>query len=500
MDITKRTLWVIFFACIILSFARAEKYAPVWTKTYSGNSNKDDEACNVVIYDNNKIFVVGYENIRDSFSTSNQRWLRIYDTNGEESTGINSINPNDWVNDVAVDSAGNLHSVGYEYEKSVGRKIWINKYNLLGSTSIWSKYYNKGTTNNNGLGVALDGSGNVYITGYETFLGQGLNIWTRKYDKDGNEKWTQTYNDGDDWTDVGNDIAVDSAGNVYVAGYETTIGQAQNIWIRKYDTDGNEKWTSTHNGNTDLNDVANGVTVDGSGNVYVAGSEYSFGQGSNVWAAKYDTDGNLKWIRTHNGEIDGNDEGKGIALDNAGNVYVAGYETVEGQGKNAWIRKYDNDGNIIWTQTYNGSANGNDAANGIAIDGSGNMYVAGYETFDGRETDIWVRKYSKVYEPEEIKGYFKIIGGKNGYINPLKGESANFVYMGTSSGEVKFKVFNLRGEPVKILTAWAIGPSQFDGVNYDCKNESGQILSSGVYIVQADGPGISIMKKLAIVK
>jgi hypothetical protein len=187
---------------------------------------------------------------------------------------------------------------------------------------------------------------------------------------------------------------VDGSGNVYVTGSEWVSGQSDNIWVRKYDSVGNAVWTRTHNGTANSQDRGYAVGVDGSGNVYVTGSETVTEQSSNIWIRKYDSDGNVVWTRTYNGAANLEDKGYGIAVDGQGNVYVAGSEYVVGEEDNVWVRKYNSDGNVVWTRTYNGAANGNDGGHGIAVDASGNVYVTGSEYVTGEEDNIWVRKYA----------------------------------------------------------------------------------------------------------
>jgi len=99
------------------------------------------------------------------------------------------------------------------------------------------------------------------------------------------------------------------------------------------------------------------------------------------------------WTNIYNGIANGLDAGNASAVDTAGNVYVTGYESVAGQSFNTWIRKYDKNGNVVWTRTFNGAQNGVDFGNGITVDASGNVYVAGQEEGAGYQSDIWIRKY-----------------------------------------------------------------------------------------------------------
>ena len=87
-------------------------------------------------------------------------------------------------------------------------------------------------------------------------------------------------------------------------------------------------------------DYGYGIAVDSSGNVYVTGSEYITGEWYNIWIRKYDSDGSTNWTKTHNGPANGIDEGKSIAVDSSGNVYVTGRENVAGESYNIWTRKY----------------------------------------------------------------------------------------------------------------------------------------------------------------
>ena len=369
-------------------------------------------------------------------------------------------------------------------------------------TPLWTKTYNGATNGNDyGMGIAVDISGNIYVTGYESVTGQGNNIWTRKYDNNGSEVWTKTHNGVTDGSDQGRGIAVDSSGNVYAIGNEEITGQSANIWIRKYDNNGAEIWTRTYNGVANGVDMGSGIAVDISGNVYVTGSEEIAGHSYNIWTRKYNSNGAEIWTRTYNGAANSTDSGIGIAVDDSGNVYVTGTEEVTGQSYNIWTRKYDSSGSEVWTKTYNGNANGTDVGSGITVDSSGNIYVTGYTFVSGENGNIWTGKYGQQTSVTlNDTGYFKIIGGKEGYVNPNNGEVANFIYKTLEVGTIIFKVYNLKSEMVKTVSSIATGPTQFDSFDFNCKNEDGNVLSSGIYIVKAEGPGLSIVKKLAIIK
>jgi hypothetical protein len=149
-------------------------------------------------------------------------------------------------------------------------------------------------------------------------------------------------------------------------------------------------------------DEATGIAVDGSDNIYVTG--YTLGNldgntnagGYDAFLTKFDTSGAKQWTKLlgHQGggaNAAGNDKATGVAVDSSGNIYVTGYTTgnLDGNtnagGYDAFLAKYESSGTWQWTRLLGhngGSANaaGNDLAIGVAVDGSGNIYVTGGTT------------------------------------------------------------------------------------------------------------------------
>ena len=366
-----------------------------WTQTYNNDtSNSHDRGQEIAVDGDGNMYVVGYETVTGQ---EENIWLRKYDTNGNELwTRTYNDAANDWDMgyDVAVDGSGNVYAIGTETVSGQGGNIWIRKYDGNGN-EVWTRTYNGSDSDwDSGNDIAVDGSGNVYAAGYETVSGEGANAWIRKYDGDGNALWTRTHNGPASSGDSVSGIAVDGSGNVYVAGYERVNGEESNVWVRKYDGGGNVVWTQTYNGTASDRDIGIGIALDGDGDVLVAGYETVAGQDKNIWIRKYDGDGNVVWTRTHDGPANDWDSGRGITVDGSGSVYATGFETVSGQLANVWVRKYDGEGNEIWTKTYNNDAeNGWEVGNGIVVDGNGNVYVAGYESTSTQGGNVWVRKY-----------------------------------------------------------------------------------------------------------
>ncbi|HEY7745959.1 MAG TPA: SBBP repeat-containing protein, partial [Desulfuromonadales bacterium] len=211
--------------------------------------------------------------------------------------------------------------------------------------------------------------------------------------------WPGTRQLGTPTPDSGNSVATDRAGNVYVAGITSEdldgaggdpLFGGVDLFLAKFGPAGNLLFTRQLG--TVSTDEATGVAVDGVGNVYVAGSTSGdldgvggdplFG-GVDLFLAKFNPAGNLLFTRQL-GTVS-TDEATGVAVDGVGNVYVAGSTNgdLDGAGGDPvlggtdfFLAKFDASGNLLFTRQLGTTATDDDAR-GVAVDGTGNVYVAG---------------------------------------------------------------------------------------------------------------------------
>lgn len=309
-------------------------------------------------------------------------------------------------------------------------------------TAQWVKQMGTGGISN---GVSSDSAGNAYATGAISNPGlfdnitipcNASDVFLTKYDSSGNILWATV--GGGPLLDQGNDVATDANGNSYVVGAIQTngpnptaqfgnftlTGHGDYDWlVVKYDTLGNVIWAKNY-GST-LGDIAQGVTLDSAGNLYVTGFFSSTmtvdgvtvtSKGlSDLFLAKFDLNGVLLWLKTAGGT--GADIAHGVVTDSLGNVGIVGEfqntaafdsHSVRAAGLgDAFIAKYDAAGNNLWVHGGGsttsfvidpGKAIGADAANNFYITGD----YTGTATFDGLSvpntgtngTDIFVAKYN----------------------------------------------------------------------------------------------------------
>jgi hypothetical protein len=315
-----------------------------------------------------------------------------------------SANQDDWASAIAVDGSGNIYVTGRSWSSGTFLDYATMKYDNNG-TELWVKRYNSPNNDMDGANaIAVDGSGSVYVTGGSVGSGIYYDYATIKYDTDGNELWAKRYNGPGNGNDVARATEVDGSGNVYVTGDSWGSGTSRDYATIKYDPNGNQLWVKRYNGPGNGDDLARATAVDGLGNVYVTG--YSTGSGTyeDYATIKYDPNGNELWVKRYNGPGNGDDETFAIVVDDSGNAYVTGWSVGSGTSGDYATIKYDPNGNELWVKRYNGPGNYYDAATAIAVDGSGNVYVTGgssgvsypdYTTikYDPDGNELWVKEY-----------------------------------------------------------------------------------------------------------
>lgn len=382
----QQTIRIILFFILFLLLTDAcySQVSERWVQRINGPGNDYDGVQACTIDNMGNIYVTGSYTVSGAYdyctikydASGNQLWIKTYNGPG------NGYDPS---NSIAVDNAGNVYVTGYSYGGGTMYDFATIKYDAAGN-ELWVKRYHGG--NDYALSLAIDNAGNVYITGTN-----GSDYITIKYDGSGNEVWIRSFDGGAGW-DEARCVAVDNAGNVYVGGRSQGIGGFDYATV-KYDAAGTQLWVNRYNGPANGNDEIRKLAVDNSGNVYVTGQSQGIGTGIDFATVKYDAAGNQLWVKRYNGPANGEDMALGIKIDNTGNCCVTGYS--KGSGGSADYDyatiKYDPAGNELWVKRYDGPANNNDAASGIAIDNDGNVYVNGHTTGIITSSDITTIKY-----------------------------------------------------------------------------------------------------------
>ncbi len=368
----------------------------LWSKKQAFVGSGDDYTRAVAVDGKGDMYVTGSSFSISNGNTTGSDYVTVkYDAEGNQLWVQRYIDGN--AADLAVDGSGNVYVTGSSFSSNMGSGYVTVKYDADGN-ELWIKRYDSGSgSNDNPVALAVDGRGNVYVTGYSQGISNGgvtvYDYATVKYDADGNQLWAKQYDSGSN--DIAVALAVDGSGNVYVTGSNYSNTGSDYLTV-KYDAGGNELWVQQYEGGKVI-----ALAVDSSENVYVTGNSYSSTPGSDYVTVKYDTEGNQQWVKQYDGESGGDDYAVALAVDGSGNVYVTG-SSYGNTGIDYATVKYDADGNQLWVKRYdNGS---NDIAVALAVDGSGNVYVTGnslgstwydYATvkYDTGGNQLWVKRY-----------------------------------------------------------------------------------------------------------
>ena len=315
---------------------------------------------------------------------------------------------------IVLDGSGNIYVAGSSTTSwgSPVRPFTVGGYGddqdafaaklTAGGALIWNTFLG-GSGIDAGNAIAVDSSGNVYVVGSSgATWGSPLSAYTHgafaaKLTADGAVAWNTFL--GSSSADAGYAIATDGSGNVYVAGVSNAawgspkrpFEYSWDAFAAKLSANGDLAWNTFLAGGGASTNGGSCITVDSSGNVYVTGMSngswgsplHAFTGPSDGFAAKLAPGGALTWNTFLGGSGYDNVSGCSVAVDGSGNVYVAGSSSsawgspLRGytSGSDAFAAKLAADGGLVWNTFLGGS--GTDGGGAIALDGRGNIYISG---------------------------------------------------------------------------------------------------------------------------
>ena len=377
-----------------------------WVTRYDGTASSYDEAKAIAVDNSGNVYVAGTSlgmGTGNDFATikydsaGQQQWVALYN---------DFDNPDEQLNAMTIDGSGNVYVTGWSGILYSYHDCTTIKYNSAGQEQWVARYNVQPRGYASGIGIALDDSGNVYVAA-RTQDESSTFCATIKYNSAGQQQWVAEYRGGAG-LDTPTAIAVDHKGNAYVTGTTLLCSDYSNYdyLTVKYNSTGEEQWVARYNGFGTGFDEAYAVAIDNSGNVVVTGQSEAVSSIGYV-TIKYNAAGQQQWVARY--DEGGDNDAYAIVIDDSDNVYVTGkvgpgfpdYGTI----------KYNSAGQQQWVARYNGPpGSGADTATSIALDGAGNVYVTGsssrtnftfsdfgYATvkYDSAGQEQWVARYDE---------------------------------------------------------------------------------------------------------
>ncbi len=555
------SIWMMLTVLLVLSFdARAQ--TTDWKWIVGAGGELLDEATGITLDQDDNIYISGsfrntgafgdtsivYEGTGSHLFISkldkegNWLWVR-----GAQSSGIyNSA--------VEADNNGNLYLAGAFFRdivindtihtgpRDVGYNSIVAKLDMDGNW-LWSRAI-EGNGSRQIYDLALDQSGNIYVTGMassellfdDIVINAGhQNPFVAKMDSDGNWLWFRiAYCEG---VASSRGIVVDSQGNSYISGYfvrEVTLGEITldpgghyfRTFVAKLDHDGNWAWAVNNEGAAASE--ARGIALDGDENLYVTGTfagEAVFGShalhtanamNNNIFIAKTDSSGNWLWVEKA-GAGGNRNFGLDIFVSEESNVLLTGFFhqnnstfgpfslDAAGARETIFAAKLDQDGNWFWADRAGGTLDNNHGISVIA-DRNENIYLTGRAGRNASFGDyvhpgfgnasIFLAKL-RVDDKEtssestlELPAAYKL---SQNYPNPFN-PSTTIEFSLPEAGVVTLTVHDILGRQIATLVS-----GEMKAGKHTYQWDSGG-LSSGVYLYRLRAGDVSLTRKMHIVK
>ncbi len=512
--------------------------------TFLGGSDKD-EGTSIAVDDSGNVYIAGYSNATwgsplNAHAGGNDAYVAKLNSSGvlQWNTFIGGSNT-DYGESITLDERGNIYIAGRSYQTwgspvnpfagAFGYDAFAAKLNSSGVLQ-WNTFMGASIKEEYCRGIAADGSGNLYIVGSsaETWgspvnehAGGDFDAFAVKLDSNGVLEWNTFLGSSSD--DGGKSIALDGNGDVYITGFSNaTWGSPLIIYAGGYDAftaklnnSGVLQW-NTFMGSSGT-DYGESIAVSSSDNVYIAGTSsgtwgspvMAFEGSVEVFAVKLNNSGVLQWNTFMGSSIA---EGGSIAVDDNGNVYIAGTSIHSSWGSpvnpfagmdDAFALKLNNNGVLQWN-TFMGSS-AFDEGYGIVVDGNGKTYIVGnseetwgspVNALSGGFWDAFAVKfdYSGNVGVEKDLGLPTGFNLLQNYPNPFT-DFTIIKYSLPGAYHVTLKVYNIHGKEVKTL----VNQFQTQG-NYAIELKANQ-LPGGIYIYELNfGNSVVKIRKMTVIK
>lgn len=419
-----------------------------WAARHDRGPGYDEHVSAVAANGRGNVYVTGWGQNKNS-GTSSETVTISYSPSGSQRWLARYCAPNNgrmWPYAIAVDSREDVIVTG-QHEGSGHPNLGTIAYDSLGNQRWIDLYDGPAMDYDAGRDVTISEDGSVYVAGESRGTGGNWaaqdDFVTIQFTRDGVRQWVRRYNGPAGGYDQGVHCILDRAMNLTVAGRSERATNENDIAVVRYDRLGTEQWVTRYNGDGSSHALPTAVSTDANGNIYLLGLSSRSGSWYDMALCKFDRDGVLHWSKTFELTPGGYDGFSFLAVDHEGSVVVCG----ECDAPNSLYRdivtiKFDSTGNQLWVRTYNSPANSWDSPTGMQVDYQGNIIVVGRTA----SNSIIVIKYDR--SGNELWKYGSTISGSPvlGPVVDKIGNTYSLLSQDGSQGGVLLLMHSARGE------------------------------------------------------
>lgn len=368
---------------------------PILRIDLSGNIITAFKYQEAVINSDGQSVVTGYDYMLVKYNPQGElQWYARYD---------GTAHSNDEIMAMETDASGNIYVTGGTSTSESGNVDYTTiKYNSNGQQQWIASYNGTGNSNDFANSIAIDATGNVYVTGKSNNSINNISVnndyATIKYDANGQQQWVAVYNGSANQNDNAQKVVLDNAGNIFVTGRSVNSSGNGDIVTIKYNNSGTQLWQSVYASTDNADEISTNLYIYNNNDVFVAGG--AGGSTARYLTINYDAiTGGQKWASEFNSGIPYNGNGSFFAtrnfiIDGAGNSFFTGNIYSTTLQSDLVTVKYNPQGQQQWANIYEGTGNGADAGFGIALSPENEVYVTGL-SHNGSNFDFLTLKYGK---------------------------------------------------------------------------------------------------------
>jgi len=458
-----------------------------WVLRYNGPGNGCDEATAIRVDHAGNVYVTGYS---EGSGTGSDYATIKYDSSGATQWVARYNGPGNMADNaggITLDDSGNVYITGFSVGPGTESDYATIKYSNSGVEQWVTRYNSPDSSFDASTAIVLDHAGNIYVAGTSQGLATDDDFVTVKYNSSGVEQWVARYNGPASGRDGARAMAIDSSGNVYVTGSSVGIGTDNDYATVKYDPSGVEQWVIRYNGPANHWDDASAVAVDHMGNVCVTGRSVDSALEDDYATIKYSASGVEQWVARYDGPASSYDDARAMVIDNAGNIYVTGYSIDLATHEDFATVKYKASGGEEWVARYNGPLDRCDDATAITVDNSGNVYVTGWSRGLKIGFDYATIKYSCTGVEEIEAPMEQIQATLTAFPNPFR-HTTTIRYSihdsGYSMKNLRLSIYDASGRLVKAFDLGSSIGNQESRISWSGVDDANRKLGSGIYFIE----------------